>query len=132
MPFPRPHQTKSKREAFRVANNRRAERFARYGRVNEDYVLSILLKAKQNDVPIFTEVYRHPPHSTEDGDGKDFTVGMMTSQGLVRRSFGVTISPQSQRMSSLKHPDTPQFHFPIGANPETVIKRVKSLFKNET
>lgn len=107
-----------------AVNARRGERYGYVGRENERWVEGIL-----RNQPWLQEVVRHEPHSREDAAGKDFTVGAVREGRLERRSFGISISPSSVREAKLLHPDVPQFHFPIGVKPETVVRQVKRLFE---
>lgn len=110
----------SKRTIRRQARDeRRAERFAGYGRQQELSVKQIL-----EDSKLFDKVILHPPHSASDGQGQDFTV--LRGEQFV--SFGVTISLKSWNRSKVIYPDIPQFCFPLNAKPETVIRRVAELF----
>jgi len=98
---------------------RKSVRYSRVGRQREADIEKILVASGQ-----FNTVRRHEPHSNADCDGKDFTVW----RGDAQRSFGVTISSHCWHDAELKHPQVPQFWFPLNTKPETIIARVTALF----
>lgn len=120
MPF-----TTKKRIAF---CNRRAERYSKLGREQEQNIYKILAEAQLNDSPIFSSVVQHEPNGPEDKQGKDLTVGKMINGQEELRSFGITISIKQFHKKSGAGQTVPQFCFPIGIKPETVIKKVLGLF----
>lgn len=105
---------------------RKSNRYSRLGRELEEEVYKILLKMKEQG--LISDCIRHPPHSVEDRDGKDFSVTMMVANRLSSRSFGITISKRHWQEAISLHRDTPQFCFPIGTNRETIEKRILQLF----
>ncbi len=108
---------------------RHALRFAKIGLDLENQVASLLESMKNEKV--ITSFEKHPHHSTEDQDGKDFTVTREIEGKIVTRHFGVTISVRSWGMSKTRHPHTQQFCFPIGTKTETMRKHILKLFETE-
>ena len=113
---------------WREANNRKSERYSEYGRLFELEVEKLLTKMKEQGKIL--SFVRHVPNTPEDYAGKDFTVTKMINNETVERSFGVTISLRYKNFNEhkLRHPNVPQFRFPIGTNPSTIEKRVLELF----
>lgn len=108
------------------SRDRRRERYGEIGRKFEGEVADLL--QKMQDEKLLLGFVQHEPNSTEDQDGRDFTVTAVLGGKETFRSFGVTISLQNWNEAKIKHPDVPQFCFPIGTKPETVRKRILELF----
>lgn len=109
--------------------DRRSERMSKQGRALETEVEKILARLlAEEKISGFTF---HKPNSKEDGDGKDFTICGKTGEEEASMSFGVTISLRRWRESRVKHPDVPQFCFPLGTKPETIEKKILSLFESK-
>lgn len=107
---------------------RRSERYSRLGREQEFWVEKILVDAVECGELL--GAVRHSPNSAADFAGKDFTVKKKVGGQVVIRSFGITISHNSWNRAKINHRDVPQFCFPIGTKPETVIMRVLDLFED--
>ena len=107
---------------------RKADRYSIQGREQEDQVWRILSRARLEGEPTFAWVTHHAAYSTPDRQGKDFTVARVVRGEIVSRSFGVTISLKSWKLDQQLYPGVPQFCFPIGTRPDTIIKRILSLF----
>jgi hypothetical protein len=117
----------SKRTILRQERSvRRTERFAAYGRRQEQTRREILVSYMVDDQPFFDDVVLHPPCGAEDANGKDFTV----RRGNKSVSFGMTISLKSWNRSKVLYPEIPQFCFPLNVRPETVISRILELFED--
>ena len=112
-----------------AANNRRGARFSAYGRELERKLEEML--ARMQEEGTITSFVRHEPNSAEDAAGKDFSIILGEDEGAVTVSFGVTISQKSWDEARGVHPDVPQFWFPLNMKPETMRKRVLSLFSPE-
>lgn len=108
------------------SRDRKGERKARWGRDFEEVVFKML--QRMQDEGHFKDVTYHSPNSTEDRDGKDFTVVRVLEGERIERSFGMTTSLRSRESAQGKHPGVPQFHWPINTKPETILKRVFTLF----
>ncbi|AKM84639.1 TPA: hypothetical protein DHW58_02405 [Patescibacteria group bacterium] len=121
---------RSKKKFWAEVNARRSARWSRIGREFEGEVLELLKAAQENDTPIFTNVIHHTPYSGADYAGKDFTVTRYVDGHTEHRSFGITISKHKIQDAQMLHPGVPQFHFPIGTKPETIVARVKALFND--
>lgn len=113
----------------RAHQGRRAKLMSKQGRALETEVETILTRLLAEEK--ITGFTCHEPNSEEDGDGKDFTVCGKIGEEEVSRPFGVTISLRRWRDSRVKHPDVPQFCFPLGTKPETIVKKILSLFENK-
>ena len=74
----------------------------------------------------------HQSHGSESLGGKDFTVTFRQADRIEEKSFGVTISHAVMKENSLRYPKVPTFHFPIGTNKDTIIKRILTLIPKET
>lgn len=98
---------------------RRRERYGRIGREWECEIGRILESSGK-----FASVQFHTPNSKEDRSGSDFTVTLNVNGELRKLDFGVTMSHRRWQESRQKHPDKPQFHFPLGTNPQTIVRRV--------
>ena len=111
------------------ASARKAERYSELGKEFENFVANILSKiAEKKKIFGFTQ---NPANSSEDRQGKDFTVWVKKENDEVStRSFGVTISHKSWNDSRLRHPDIPQFFFPLETKPETIEKKILDLFNS--
>lgn len=122
-------RTRRGKKFWAAVNQRRSARWSHIGRQFEREVLQLLREAHDaDDAPIFTKVTLHRPYSGADYAGKDFTV-VRTIDGQSKQcSFGVTISQRRNRDAGMLHPNVPQFCFPIGTKPETIIARVLALF----
>ena len=105
------------------ARNRRSKRYGGIGIERENYIADILTKSGK-----FLEVVHHKKYSWFDLNGKDFTCKKIIDDRCVSISFGVTISRRSWKNAKMKHPEVIQIHFPINTKPETIIKRIDSLF----
>lgn len=117
----------SQRNSKRVSSRKRkGERKAQRGRDFEGDVFKML--QRMQDEGHFEDVAYHAPNSTEDHDGKDFTVAIALEGKRIEQSFGMTISLSSQKNAQGRYPGVPQFHWPIGTKPETIQKRVLALF----
>lgn len=110
----------------RAHRGRRARLMSKQGRAFELEVAKILTRLLEEEK--ISDFQRHEPSSEEDHDGKDFTVCRKIGEEVVSRSFGVTISLRSWADGKVKHPDVPQFCFPLGTKPETIEKKILSLF----
>lgn len=110
-------------EAYRI---RKSERGAKRGESLEAEVETLLSGMVERK--IVSGFIHHEKNSTEDHDGKDFTV--INNEGE-RASFGVTISMRSWNISKMRHMDTHQFCFPAGTRPETMEKRILGLFSSQ-
>lgn len=97
---------------------RKANRYSAYGREQEQRVKQIL-----SDSGLFDDVILHEAYSEADGAGLDFTV----RKGERTASFGITISIRKWHQHKAKHPNVPQFYFPVNVRPETVIRNVSGL-----
>ena len=112
---------------FKLHHQRRMHRFAKIGRKFEQEELRLILEKMQDAGKISGfEIMR--PNSAEDKDGKDAKVSKIIGGNNIEKFFGVTISIRSWNESKRFHPQTPQFCFPIGTKPETIEKRILSLF----
>lgn len=109
---------------------RRAERMSKQGRLLEDSVTAILQELK--DAGRLDDFAAHPPHSDEDGEGKDFTAVKIVGGEQLRRPFGITISARSWNEAKARYRDVPQFCFPIGTNKSTIVRRVLELFESHS
>ncbi len=108
------------------ARNRHGERFAGYGRVLEEEMVTHLTRMKDaGDIDGFV---RHTPNSTEDEQGKDFTVTKIVDGEPREVHLGVTISIRSWHKSRVRHAKIAQLCFPIGTKPETIRARILELF----
>jgi hypothetical protein len=116
-------------ENRKKSRNRKSERFSNYGREQEEKVRALLEEYREGGQKYFSSVELHRPNSPEDEQGYDLTVGREVDGQEIRKSFGITISLRSWQLGKQKHPSIPQFCFPINARPETIIRRVKSLFE---
>ncbi|HNZ84131.1 MAG TPA: hypothetical protein PLA41_02990 [Candidatus Pacearchaeota archaeon] len=105
------------------SRNRRRERYGEIGIQREDFIADILEKSGK-----FIKVVHHKKYSWSDLHGKDFTCYKIIDDKCVSISFGVTISRRSWMKARIRHPKITQIHFPINTKPETIIKRVDSLF----
>jgi hypothetical protein len=103
--------------------SRKSQRYSRIGDKFEHEVADLLARMKEDGR--ISHFIHHEKHSKADQDGMDFTVWV----GDTEKSFGVTISMHSWNKAKQKHPYTPQFCFPIGANKSTIIDRILSLFE---
>ena len=108
------------------ASGRKSQRMADAGRAFEEEVAGILERMLEEK--LISGFVAHAPHSSEDAQGRDFTVTSIAGGKTVERSFGVTISLKRWQRSKILHPDVPQFCFPLGTKPETVRKRILELF----
>lgn len=112
-----------------ASSDRRSNRYSKLGRDNEIIASEELEKATNPDgSPMFCNVVRHEPNSKEDQSGCDFTVSRVVDGETVCRSFGITISRRNLGEAKMKHPEVPQFHVPLGFNPQTLIRNVLKLF----
>jgi hypothetical protein len=109
------------------SRNRRGDRYSEIGRKFEGEVAELL--QKMQDEKLILGFERHAPNSTEDGQGRDFTVTALLAGVQVEKSFGVTISMRSWNEAKVLHPEVPQFCFPLGTKPETIRARVLELFQ---
>ncbi len=112
------------------ASGRKTQRMAKRGREFEDEVSALL--QKMQDEELIVGFIAHEPNSPEDQDGRDFTVTVVIGGGEVSKSFGVTISLRHWKESRIKHPDVPQFCFPLGTKLETIRTRILELFSHKT
>lgn len=109
---------------------RKSERYSKLGKENEKIVVGILESATNKArTPLFSKVTLNEAYSPEDLNGKDIRVEMEIDGKIVARSFGITISRRGWECDRAIYASVPQFYFPIGVNPETVIKRVLGLFE---
>jgi hypothetical protein len=111
------------------ASGRKTQRMADRGREFEDEVGGLL--QKMQDEELIIGFVAHAPNSTDDQAGRDFTVMTMFNGKEVSKSFGVTISMRHWHDSKVKHPDIPQFCFPLGTKPETIRTRILELFSSK-
>ncbi len=111
--------TKKSRKEFA---ERKSKRYSELGYQMEDEVERVISRAIEED--IFASVAHHSPQTPS----MDFTVTKMVNGVKKSRSFGMTISLKvwSERRN---RPGSPQFCFPIGTKPETIIRRVLELFE---
>ncbi len=114
----------------REASGRKTQRMAKRGREFEDEVSALL--QKMQDEEVIVGFIAHDPNSAEDQDGRDFTVTVASGGQEVSKSFGVTISLRHWRESKIKHPEVPQFCFPLGTKLETIRARILELFSLKT
>lgn len=118
---------KSKSSKSRNARNRKAQRRADLGRKFELTVAGLLSKMVEKGS--LTDFLYNQPNSLADQQGKDFTVIQTSKSGeKIIRSFGVTISHRSWGRAKIKHPDVPQFFFPIGTKFATIEETILKLF----
>lgn len=109
-------------------HQRRSDRYAEVGRkFEQEEMRRILEKAQERGV--FTSFAIFDPNSEEDRDGKDIRIDRVVNGEVVTRYCGVTISLRCMQNAQLRHPNVPQFCFPIGTKPETIEKRLRSLFQ---
>ncbi len=103
---------------------RKSKRYSELGYQMEDEVERVIRRAIEEGT--FASVVHHSSQTPS----MDFTVTKMVNELEESRSFGMTISLKvwSERRNRL---GSPQFCFPIGTRPETVIRRVLELFKVE-
>lgn len=106
-----------------MANIRRSERYRKVGEERENLIADILEKSGK-----FFKVIHHEKWSQPDMNGKDFTCCKIIDGKHISKSFGVTISNKSWKKSKNMHPGVIQIYFPINTKPETIIKRIESLF----
>lgn len=118
-----------KNKRYKDSRDRRSQRKAAQGRVFENSVMVALLEKMKEEKKIFDFIY-HEPNSPADREGRDFTVKQILLGEIIERSFGVTISLNSQQESRIKHPAVTPFFFPPETKPETIQKRILSLFKD--
>lgn len=75
-----------------------------------------------------TNFVRHREAGTEDGPVENFSVTMLVDGRDVTVRFGVSVSRREwQRMQS-RAQDVPQLCFPLGTRPDTIRRRILSLF----
>lgn len=116
-----------KKKKFRKAHNQKAQWRADLGRKFELTVAKLLNRMVENNK--LTSSLYNQPNSSADKQGKDFTVTQISKNGeKITHSFGVTISYQSWGRAKLKHPDVPQFYFPIGTRFATIEETILNLF----
>ena len=111
--------SKKSRKEFAIRRNMwRSE----LGYQMEDEVERVIRRAVEEGT--FASVVHHSPQTPS----MDFTVTKMVNGVEESRSFGMTISLKvwSERRN---RGGSPQFCFPIGTKPETIIRRVSELFK---
>ncbi len=116
--------TTRNREAFAA---RRAMRMSEHGRAFEVTVEGYLQEIL--DFGLIQKFIRHPPHSPEDYDGRDFTISKDVEGVSIEKTFGVTISIKSWNRGKRLHRSYQQFCFPIGTKKETVVRRILGLFQ---
>ena len=126
--MPRRRREPQRNRKRQDARARKSERYSAIGRAFEQEVAAILERLKEEE--LISDFVAHSPHSEEDHEGRDFTCMRRIGDETHARSFGVTISMRSWNASRIKHPDTPQFCFPVGTKPETIRKRVLALFED--
>lgn len=113
---------------FEKYRQRRGELYAGEGLALEDQVESILETLKEEGQ--IASFQRHAHNSSADRAGKDFSATKEINGEEVTFSFGVTISMRSWNEARARHYGVPQFCFPIGSKPETIVKRILGLFKD--
>ena len=127
-----PKKKSSSQKFWDEINARRSERRSRLGREFEQTTFELLREVCDEDGnQLFKKVVYHKPHGAADYAGKDFTVTRRINGRDESRSFGVTISVRQIAEAKMLHPDVPQFCFPIGTKPETIIARVLALFDSD-
>jgi len=101
---------------------RKSKRYSALGYQMEDEVERVIRRAVEEGT--FASMVHHSPQTPS----MDFTVMKMMNGVEESRSFGMTISLKvwAERRN---RGGAPQFCFPIGTKPETIIRRVLELFK---
>lgn len=77
-------------------------------------------------------VQRHKPHSSDDHQGKDFTVEKIINGEAVTKSFGITFSMSRQFRAEQLHPGVPQKYIPLWSSDKDIEETVLSLFSQKT
>ena len=113
------------RHKLREIHDRRRTRRALQGRLFEGEVAKMLEKLKAEGKIL--SFVRHLPNSAEDHEGRDFSFTGLREGVQVKLSFGITISSRSWNWAKARYPNIPQFYWPIGTNPATMVKRILKL-----
>ena len=108
-------------------HERRSERWSKIGRAFEQEGMRKILEEMVAD-GLLSDFQISFPNSPEDREGKDIKVSQMIGSESINEYFGITISFNAWNDAKRFHPDIPQFCFPIGTKPETIKKRILSLF----
>jgi len=111
-----------KRSARRKeAYNRKSERYSEIGRQFENEFEQLLISWVEAG-------YFDGYERRTDREGEDFLVYKKINEEMLEKSFGITISQRKVVKDRVRHRHIPQFCFPIGTKPDTMLKRVSELF----